>query len=253
MSKSSTRLPKVLKREPLVDALFEMRLDGSVSLADILPGILFYTLEPKPKISRLPAAELPQPVRAEDPHLRYSPTQRLEWGKYVISVGDRNIVITCQLPYPGWAEFKGAILEITNKLTNVGVIGRVERFSVKYVDIIEGSTYADQLAKIDLEIRTGALEITDNHINMQIHHIEENIVHIQTFITGATVKLWNGKEIHGIVVDTDSIQNIDPPLDFADIMKEFESHLEKLKKSNKARFFECMKQKTIDDMEPIYE
>ena len=39
-----TELPKILEREPLVDALCELRMEASAPLADILPGILFHKL-----------------------------------------------------------------------------------------------------------------------------------------------------------------------------------------------------------------
>ena len=93
------KLPKVLEHEPLVDAIFEVRLNGTAPLVDILPGFLFHELDPKPTVKRLPAAEIPQPMRANDPNLQFAPLSRLEWGKYFISVGNRNIVISCKLPY----------------------------------------------------------------------------------------------------------------------------------------------------------
>ena len=118
-----TRLPISLEREPLIDAIFEIRMDGSIHHADILPGILFQQLDPKPQIKRLPAAELPHPVRVNDPNLRFVPTQRLKWKEYFIAVGDQNIVISCQLPYPKWNNFKNAILEVTEQISNVGIAG----------------------------------------------------------------------------------------------------------------------------------
>ncbi|MBA3325695.1 MAG: hypothetical protein H0T41_10705, partial [Rhodobacteraceae bacterium] len=97
------KLPRVLEREPLVDAVFEVRLNGaSSSLADILPGALFTGMSRKPAISRLPPAEIPYPLRASDPALQFAPVSRLDLGQFLISVGDRNFVISCKLPYPKW-------------------------------------------------------------------------------------------------------------------------------------------------------
>ena len=73
------KLPKALGREPLIDALFEVHFKNvSVPLADVLPGFLLGRIEPKPSITRLPAAEIPAHMRANDPGLRYAPTQRLD-------------------------------------------------------------------------------------------------------------------------------------------------------------------------------
>lgn len=247
-----TVLPKTLEQEPLVDALFEVRLDGSVPLADLLPGILFHQLDPKPTIKRLPAAEFPQPVRANDPNLRYAPIQRLEWGDYVIAVGDQNIVISCKLPYPKWPNFRSKILEITSMIASAGVVGKVERFSVKYVNLIRGNSLAEQISKIDLAIRIGSLEVQDDHINMQIHHVEDNTIHILTVITDAHGKMPDGSEAQGVVVDIDSIRNIQP-VGFIDFAEGLKPELERLRQSNKIKFFDCLKQETIDEMGPIYE
>ena len=53
------KLPKALEREPLVDAVFEVRIKGTQPLGDILPGFLMAQLKPKPKMMRLPAADIP--------------------------------------------------------------------------------------------------------------------------------------------------------------------------------------------------
>ena len=246
------KVPKSLKREPLVDALCEVRMEGSAPLADILPGILYHKLNPKPSIARLPAADIPQPMRAADPALHYAPTQRLDWGQYVIAVGDRNVVISCKLPYPKWPNFKKKILEIINLIGDVAVAGKVERFSVKYINLIEAPTISAQIAKIDLAIRIGELEVSDDHIDLKVHHIEGDTIHILTVITGASGRMHDGREAFGVVVDIDSIKNIQPT-SFDAFALGLEPELETLRQANKAHFFGCLKPETVDEMEPDYE
>ena len=247
------QLPTRLANEPLVDAICELRMEKAIPLADILPGILFHKLVPQPKIKRLPTAEIPQPVRANDPSLRYEPTQRLEWGHYVIAIGDHNVIIGCKLPYPGWPKFKAKILEIVNLIADVGVAGKVERFSIKYVHLIEAPSLADQFAKINLTLHIGELKkLNDNPININLHYAEGGTLHILTVITGANARMPDGREASGVVVDIDSIQNVEPiPLD--EFAQGLADRLEALRQSNKAYFFSCLKQKTIDEMGPTYE
>ncbi len=235
-----------------MDALFQVRMEASEPLADILPGILFHKLSPKPSITRLPAAEIPRPMRETDPTLLYVPTQRLDWGKYVIAVGDRSVNISCKLPYPKWPSFKAKILEVTTLISEIGVAGKVERFSVKYVNLIEAPTIGDQIAKIDFALRIGVLEIDNESIEMKVHHVEDEIVHILTIITGARAKVAERPETFGAVVDIDSICDISP-IPFDSFAVELEPKLEKLRQSNKGRFFGCLKQETVDEMGPVYE
>lgn len=247
-----TKLPTILELEPLVDALCELRMEPSGPLADILPGILFHKLEPKPTINRLPAAEIPQPMRAKDPKLQYAPTQRLEWGNYIIAVGDRNVVISCKLPYPKWPNFKSTILDLVTLIAEVGVVGKVERFSVKYVNLIEAPSLEEQISKIDLTLRIGALEVTSDHLDIKVHHVEDDTIHILTVITGANARMPDGREAFGVVVDIDSIKNIQP-IPFSEFAQGLDKQLEALRQSNKVRFFGCLKQETVDEMSPVYE
>lgn len=247
-----TKLPKVLKQEPLIDALFEVRLEGATALADILPGFLFHELEPKPTIKRLPAAELPQPIRAADPNLQFTAIQRLEWDKYYISVGDRNIQISCKLPYPKWPDFKKTILDITERIASVGIINKVLRYSVKYVNLIEAPTPSEQLKKINMAITLGDIKVDADRVKVQVHREEQDIVHILSVTNSAISTPHGGKELVGVVVDIDSIRNVGS-LDFTDFAASLEPGLEQLRQANKEKFFGCLHDATIEEMGPIYE
>ncbi len=246
------KLPKVLEHEPLVDALCEIRMDATAPLADILPGILFHKLDPKPTIQRLAAAEIPQPMRAKDPKLHFAPTQRLDWGEYVIAVGDRNVIISCKLPYPKWPNFKSKILEIVGIIADVNVAGSVERFSIKYVNLIEAGSIGEQISKIDVALKIGSLEVINDHIDIKVHHVEDGIVHLLTVVTGANAEIPINRKMSGVIVDIDSIRNIDP-VPFANFSAGLEPELETLRQANKVKFFGCLKQQTVEEMGPIYE
>lgn len=245
-------LPVKLDREPLVDALFEVRLEQT-SLVDILPGFLFHDLPaPKPQITRLPAAELPQPLRASDPALQFAPILRMDWGDYFISVGDRNVIISCKLPYPKWANFKATILDLTARIGKVGASGKVERYSLKYVNLIQAPSLSEQVAKIKMAITLGEVEVKGDLTTLQVHRHEEGIIHILSVVIGAEGQLPDGMKVTGAVVDVDSIRNVGVA-DFATFAASLEPGLEELRQANKRKFFTCLTQATIDEMGPIYE
>lgn len=246
------KLPKKLRREPLIDALFEVRLGGAPQLGEVLPGFLFHELDPKPIVKRLPAADIPQPMREMDPNLQFAPVSRLEWNDYFIATGDRNIVISCKLPYPGWEKFKAAILDITKRIAKVGLAGSVERYSLKYVNLIEASTLAEQISKIIMSITLGPIKVTADHVNLQVHHKEEEIIHILSVLVGATANLPTGKQVVGVVVDVDSIRTLKMP-SFEEFSSRLAPELEQLRQANKEKFFGCLTEKSILEMEPIYE
>jgi hypothetical protein len=73
------RLPILLEHEPLIEAVFEVRF-ASGDFSEVLPGALFNALDPKPQLRRLPQADIPRPLRDQDPQLRFTPTMQLLWA-----------------------------------------------------------------------------------------------------------------------------------------------------------------------------
>ena len=246
------KLPIVLEREPLVEAVFEVRMGGSPQMADLLPGALFGQLDPKPTIQRLSAAEIPLPIRGSDPNLVFAPIIRLNWGGFTVSFGDRNMMVSCNLPYPKWPNFKNAILDIVAKVARVGIAGAVERYSVKYVNLIQAPTLAEQISKINLTVRVGEVEAKDDHLSVQVHHKEDDILHIISVMTGARGKLGNSRMVFGAVVDVDSIRTA-VFSDFGAFARNLEPALEGLRQANKVKFFNCLTQEAVYEMGPKYD
>ena len=191
-------------------------------------------------------------MRAQDPNLEFAPLIQIEWTEYIIAIGDRNIVISCKLPYPKWPNFKSTILDICNHIAKVGIGGEVERFSLKYVNLIKAPTQAEQIQKIKMAVTLGEIEIIEDHINLQVHRVENNMIHIISVINGATGKFPDGNEVFGVIVDIDSIRNVEA-ISLEKFARNFEPDLETLRQANKVKFFGCLTQATIDSMEPRYE
>ena len=246
------RLPKVLEREPLVDAIFEVRLNGTSPLGDILPGALFGGITPKPIVERLPAAEFPYPIRANDPNLQFAPVSRLDLGQYHISVSDRSFFISCKLPYPKWPAFKEKIVEITRQIASFGIPGSVERYSIKYVNLIEAPSLDEQISKVNLSLKLGSLNNIDSNVNLRLERNNGETLHIVSIVTGAQGVLADGRSLFGVVVDIDSIRNVrfESFNAFADIV---ENGVEELRQANKAQFFDCLKEEAVQAMGPVYE
>ena len=197
------RLPKTLDREPLVDALFEVRLREASPLADILPGILFQDYGNNAIVTRLPVAEIPQDMRASDPSLHYAPLVRIELDKYVISVGDRSVIINCKMPYPKWERFNIAILDLVDRVSKLNLTVHVERFSLKYVNLIQAPTIEEQASKLNMHIKFGDVEVGNDHAKIQVHHSEGGLIHILSAVLGAQGTLADGQAVFGTIVDID--------------------------------------------------
>ena len=123
---------------------------------------------------------------------------------------------------------------------------------MKYVNLIQAPTLAEQISKIKMSITLGPVEVSADHVSLQVHRREEGIVHILSVVIGAVGKLPDGKEVSGAVVDIDSIRNVNL-LDFSTFAADLKPGLEQLRHANKVMFFGCLTDATIEEMGPVYE
>lgn len=250
----SPTLPKKLGKEPLIDAVFEIRFSSNAPAADILPGFLFSKLTyPNKKIEKLPASDIPQPIRQAEPSFQFSPLVKIEWDDFFISIGDHNLVIGCKIPYPGWNKFKPTILEILNLVNELHIINSVQRFSMKYVDIIPNSHSHKPISKLSLLISLGEHSLENDSFSLRVEIPKENLMHIVSISSTGVAKLNNGEVREGIVVDTDTISHISGATDFKNWLLNLPAQLENLHFENKKMFFSCLKDETIKVMEPEYD
>ena len=248
----SERLPIKLKREPLIDALFEMRFTGATSASSILPGVLFSNLPGEKTIERLPTEQVPKPIRDSDPNLRFAPIVRLHWDKFSISVGDRSLGVGCKMPYPGWETFKPAILKVVNVLKEIGVVHLIHRFSMKYIDLIPANNLADQISAINGTVVLGKHMLTQENFSLRMEIPEERMLHVVHVTSSATATMQDQSTLEGIIVDIDTIASLEN-LDFAHWLELLSAELESMHSANKAMFFECLRPETIASLEPVYE
>jgi uncharacterized protein (TIGR04255 family) len=245
-------LPISLENEPLVDAVFEVRFRDAPPLADILPGALFGNLKPISGIQRLPAADFPLPLRMQDPALKFAPLLRLEYEKFFVSVGDSNVVISCKLPYPKWPKFKDFIRIVSNEMLRINLPANVDRYALKYVNLIRGSLIGEQLQKIRTSIKLGYVEVNDEQVSLQVHHRDGNALHIMSVMTGVQGNLPDNTVVHGALVDIDSIVSVNN-MSFSAFVDIIDTDVETLRQANKAKFFSCLTSKAIEEMGPKYE
>lgn len=248
------QLPKKLRDEPLVDAIFEIRFKGlsQIAIADVLPGSLFKEMQGEVKLVRLPAADMPKPIRDSDPQLHYTPIMRLDWEQFGVAIGDRSLGVSCKLPYMGWERFKAGILEIIDLVKNINVIGPVERYSVKYVNLIQAPNISDQIEQVRMTIDIAGQKIKDENTTLRVEQREDEILHIIQIITGAQVIRQNQESVFGTVLDIDSIKVVNAP-DFVGFCDTLPEDLEVLRQSNKRKFFSCLTSEAIDKRGPLYE
>lgn len=249
---SSLGLPTKLNNEPLVDAVFEIRFLSSVPASSIIPGVLYSKLAGNKSLEPLPTEQIPKNIRDTDPNLRYAPVSRLNWDKFYISVSDRSVMVSCKHPYAGWSAFKSAIVEVLTLINDIKVIDSVERYSMKYVDIIESDDLATQVNMINMKVSLAEHMLTQEAVQLRMEIPDGDFIKVIQVATGAVVKLPQSNERNGVVIDVDIIAPLEN-LSFSELLSDIESRLDVIHQMNKFNFFGCLKTETIEMLEPSYD
>lgn len=247
----NNRIPVRLKKEPLLEAIWEIRFSGARGpVADLLPGMLFKSFPVKyGTAAKLPVADIPAAVVEHDPNLRYLPKIRIEGANQAVQVGDRVVSLNCRRPYSGWDRFSADILELAKAVQETGLVERLERFSLKYIDLIELEKPVG-LAHLNLVLKMGEYELAAKPVQLRTEIKESDLIHIVQIISPAEVGLPGTKgRLKGVLVDIDSIR----PMVDGESWDDLYNRLDDVHISCKKMFFSILKPETVESLEPEYE
>ncbi len=241
----------------MVDAVFETRYVATAEAYRVLPGLLFGKLRDryKVKVEPLPLSQVPEQIRHQDPDLIYQPLVRIHLGKYTVGLSERSVLIGCVMPYEGWGGFRAMILEILPHLLEGSLVTGVERYSMKYVDLIESDDWATQVKVLNWDVRIGKHRLVAEPANLRVEFKRDDLVHIVTATTNAKAQFEiDGRSSSkvGAVIDVDSVAN-HPTSDLKQFLHELPGRIDKLHWENKTVFFECLRPETITALEAQYD
>lgn len=247
---NNSKLPKRLTKEPIIDAIFEIRFDSSTPIASVLPGLFFSELKDIKGFERLPQAEIPEKLRKDDPLLQYLPIIKLNWMDYNILIGDRNLAIAANLPYKGWNNFKEAIKKILSIVKKSDLIKKIERYSTKYIDIVENDAETTSKAA-NITIKMGPKDMLDSQFHLKTECPEREFINVVQIISNATITLPNGSTKTGLIIDIDTIR-----IGFDLLSAEsqlLEKSLDDIHLVSKETFFNSLTVDGISKLGPVYE
>lgn len=246
------QLPKKLGKEPLIDVVFEIRFTCNPPAGGILPGFLFTRLNGHKTIIELPTMQLPQQIRNDDPNLKFAPLHRLNWNdQYWINIGDHSVSMSVQYPYSGWENFKNAVNEIMNIMTDAHLINSIDRYAMKYINLFTATSPREQTYLINFDVTLAGRKLEED-FQLRVEIPEKEFIHIVQVISSATAILHTGESRKGLIVDIDTISS-EKEISFDELINELSDRLETIHLSNKKMFFDCLKPETIEALEPIYE
>lgn len=247
-----TKLPKKLKKEPIIDAVFELRFTSIVPASSVLTGILFSKLSGEKTIVNQPASQIPEQVRAADPNLQFAPLTRITCGQFIYSFGDRSMAVACGKPYPGWTAFKFAILEAMGHIETAGVVSSVQRYGLKYVDMISGDSVTNNASLVVLDMTIGKHKLGKEIFQVRVDIPNGNVVNVVQIVSKAAATFPDGTKKEGLIIDIDTITTVDS-LNMQKLLKTLLADLDNIHDTNAELFFDCLQPETIASLEPVYE
>lgn len=247
------KLPKKLGKEPLIDAIFEIRFSSDDPVSEIIPGFLFSRLAGNKKIESLPVAQIPRDLREANPNLKFAPTTRLHWDNFTINVSNFGVSVGCNYPYQGWQKFKSAIVEVVSCLGDINIFNSIDRYSMKYVDLIPSDDIRHQISLVNMNISVADHKIESEGFLLRVEIAKDSFVHIIQIMPAASAKLIDGTDRKGIIIDVDTIHDIDHQTIPNVIGEDFQARLDLIHNANKKMFFDCLKSETIENLEPVYD
>lgn len=245
-------LPTKLKAEPLIDAIFECRLTTreNIPLSGVFPGILFSSIKDEEKsLERLPQYDIPEFIRKNEPHMKYLPLIRVQLSDYNILIGDSSISISCILPYRGWDNFKEKIISILTILIENDLIENIERFSIKYVDLIETDSIKEQVDLVNISLSIGNEQLENQPYQIRMDIERNGLMNIIQVISNATYQDSNNNIRNGVIIDIDSIKLINNHSreQIEQLKNSLEKNLDEIHQTSKTIFFSCLKEETINN------
>jgi uncharacterized protein (TIGR04255 family) len=166
------QIPKRLKTEPLIEAIWQVQFEPEQPVGDLLLGILYAALKiknPQLQFHRLPTADIPDAVAQFDPNLRFATKFRMEEpnSPFIFQVGERVVTLNCKTPYAGWDSFKEKILELAEAVEGSGLIPQLQHHSLRYINFLLPE-YAPNLTALEISLKFGDCAVQTNPLQMRL-------------------------------------------------------------------------------------
>jgi len=239
------RLPVRIARCPIVEAIFEARF-ASPEPWTTMPGLLFAQIREKyPEQQTLPAAQLPEEVRRQDPTLLILPLIQFLGENFIIQLGPRVVsLVTKPNAYPGWPAIEQELKWLLERLKKAGFVGETERLGARYIDFFDGDVFSS--LRLGLQVDDQPLRGTQTDLTTLLRR---DSLSIQIHVTNAAIVATKEGPKTGSILDIDAwFKPLDVDLFGNGLARFAEAHRE-----IKGLFFGLIKPELLDKLNPAYE
>lgn len=246
------RQPVRLNKEPLVEAVCQLRVAGKVALNTFFSGLLLakYPADVS-ELLQLQMAMIPEQLRSMQPEMAFVPLVQLKFKSVLVLIGERAITVSNPAPYLGWIGFKQRIVEVFTVLLESNLVPSVERYSLKYTNVLKANEAPDSLGALAWSLSVGQLDLNKRATTVRTETLTDGLVTIITLGGGVAVQAEGQAPVQGSLIDIDTIcQN--RPQSAEAFSASMSGELDRIRRVNKETFFECLTDEAINELAPVY-
>ena len=204
-------LPKKLKHDAIIEAVFEIRFDPGDALQEVVTGRLVDPVKwPGFTTTRLPFSNMPIQLMRAVPipnlNIQYEPLfdLRREGTTTSVKISSQSIVCSMQRPYGGWDAFNTLHrLAIDNVFDAVKDV-RIVRIGLRYINALSKEHhFVDTVSDLNVKMVAGERTLSDGFVLTYRYRANEKtdcLVRVAT--TDFTSPPYQGAE--KLIVDTDT-------------------------------------------------
>ena len=196
------RIPRRLTRNPIVDAIAEVRFSSNIP-NDAIIGLVYTTVQDTfGKPEDLPILQIPAALREKDPNLRYQACYRFTKPGNVLLIGPHNVALSTY-PYSDWGAASPLLNQILSHLHRVGLFERIERIGLRYVNFFENLNVLDH-STLMLKVRD--VSIAKESITLRTETQSKGFIIITQIANRATAQV-SGQSKNGSILDLDVVKD----------------------------------------------
>ena len=194
-------IPTKITPCPIVEAIAELRFVTNLP-DDAVFGVIYDKLcNGFGETEKLPVLQLPEAIRSQDPNLKYTPHYKLHKGNYRMQVGPKVFSLANVKEYVGWDTFSDKIKKTFEKLSELGIVDKIERFGLRYINFFADiNIYEKSMLQMQLEDKN----LFKNDNNLTIVMKTGDFASKLAMVNNAQVKLQiPEKTAKGSIIDID--------------------------------------------------
>lgn len=247
-----------LEEQPIADAACEIRFSSDTPV-EAFSGLLFNQYRelrggPPLALKSLETLEIPEVVRSANPAFRYIHIYGADADDVLIKFGQHSLLIGSSIPYIGWEKFKSEIQFFIHSFYLTGIIEKVERLGIRYINFLPGIDAVNDLNYLVSDNIT-----TDHPVDGSFQFdpgptgfsalFRSDQYDVRLSMEPDVRKMTDeGVQLIGALVDIDAFFTASPDLDvrFENIIK----HLDELHARVKSAFFAILKDSYLSKLSP---